>query len=159
MRVGIGYDIHPLIQGQYLVLGGVEIPYTHSLDGWSDADVLTHAIIDALLGAATLGDIGSHFPSGEAPYKDIPSLKLLRETGDKLKSQNWCVGNIDATVIIEKPRLRDFVNQIRQKLSGALGIEVSKVSIKASTANGMGFIGRGDGVSACAVVMIEHTQK
>ena len=114
MRVGIGYDVHPLTPGRKLVLGGVEIPFAKGLSGWSDADVLTHAIIDALLGAAALGDIGSHFPPGEPRYKAISSLTLLKEVVDKLVEHGWRAGNIDATIMAEKPVLRDFIDQMRQ---------------------------------------------
>ena len=154
MRVGIGYDVHPLTAGRRLVLGGIDIPFAKGLSGWSDADVLTHAIIDALLGAAALGDIGSHFPPGEPQYKDISSLTLLKEVRGKLEEHGWQISNVDATVIAESPPLRDFIDQMRQKLSQTLGIATSQVSVKASTANGLGFVGRGEGIAACAVVMI-----
>ena len=155
LRIGIGYDVHPLVEGRKLILGGVEIPYDKSLGGWSDADALTHAIIDALLGAAALGDIGSHFPAGEPEYKDISSLSLLEKTRDKLAESGFKVVNVDATVIAEKPKLADFISQMRQKLSQALGIKLEQVSVKASTANGLGFVGRGEGIAACAVAMVE----
>ena len=155
MRVGIGYDVHPLTAGRRLVLGGIEIPFDRGLDGWSDADVLTHAVIDALLGAAALGDIGSHFPPGESEYKDISSLVLLQRVRDELTKNGWQVVNIDATVLAEKPRLIDFSSRMRQNLSQTLGIDVSQVSVKASTSNKLGFIGRGEGIAACAVAMIE----
>ena len=155
MRVGIGYDVHPLTAGRRLVLGGIEIPFDRGLDGWSDADVLTHAVIDALLGAAALGDIGSHFPPGEPEYKDISSLVLLQRVRDELAKNGWQVVNIDATVLAEKPRLMDFSSRMRQNLSQALGIDVSRVSVKASTSNQLGFIGRGEGIAALVVAMIE----
>ncbi len=154
MRVGVGYDVHPLTSGRRLVLGGIEIPFAQGLGGWSDADVLTHAIMDALLGAAALGDIGSHFPPGEPQYKDISSLTLLKEVRDKLEEHGWRASNIDATIIAESPRLRDFIDRMRQQLSQTLGIDTSRVSVKASTANGLGSVGRGEGIAACAVVMI-----
>jgi 2-C-methyl-D-erythritol 2,4-cyclodiphosphate synthase len=154
MRAGIGYDAHPLVRGRKLILGGVEIPFDKGLGGWSDGDVLTHAIIDALLGAAALGDIGRHFPPGEAKYKNIPSLSLLKEVKDKLVG--FKLVNVDATIIAEKPRLADFISQMRQKLSQTLGIEASQVSIKASTANGLGAVGRGEGMAALAVAMVEE---
>jgi len=159
MRVGIGYDVHSLTPGRRLVLGGVAIPFAQGLDGWSDADVLTHAVIDALLGAAALGDIGSHFPPDAPQYKDISSLKLLKEVRDKLVEHGWRVGNIDATVIAESPRLRDFIDRMCRQLGETLGIETNRVSVKASTANGLGFIGRGEGIAACAVAMIESIPK
>ena len=154
MRIGIGYDVHPLVKQRRLVLGGVEIPFRKGLDGWSDADALTHAIIDALLGAAALGDIGAHFPPGEAQYKDISSLTLLKTTGDKLAAQGWHIVNIDATVIAEEPKLTGFIEKMRQSLSQALAIEIDQVSVKASTANGLGFVGRGEGIEARAVALI-----
>lgn len=154
LRIGIGYDVHPLVKKRKLVLGGVEIPFAKGLDGWSDADMLTHAVIDALLGAAALGDIGTHFPPGEAQYKDISSLTLLKTTGDKLAAQGWQIVNIDATVIAEEPKLAGFIDQMRQNLSQTLGIELNRVSVKASTANGLGFVGRGEGMEAQAVALI-----
>ena len=155
MRVGIGYDVHPLTAGRRLVLGGIEIPFDRGLDGWSDADVLTHAVIDALLGAAALGDIGSHFPPGESEYKDISSLVLLQRVRDELTKNGWQVVNIDATVLAEKPRLIDFSSRMRQNLSQTLGIDVSQVSVKASTSNQLGFIGRGEGIAALVVALLE----
>ena len=156
MRVGIGYDVHPLAPGRRLVLGGVEIPFDKGLSGWSDADVLTHAIIDALLGAVALGDIGSHFPPGESEYKDISSLVLLERVRDKLKENSWQIGNIDATIVAEKPRLRDFIDPMREQLSQTLGIPVGQVSVKASTSNQLGFIGRGEGMATWAIVLVEE---
>ena len=155
MRVGIGYDIHPLVKKRKLVLGGVEVPFDKGLDGWSDADVLTHAVIDALLGAAALGDIGGHFPPGEAQYKDISSLTLLKEVRDKLAAGGWRIVNIDATVIAEEPKLAGFIEKMRQNLSQALNIEMEGVSVKASTANGLGLVGKGEGMAAIAVALIE----
>jgi 2-C-methyl-D-erythritol 2,4-cyclodiphosphate synthase len=158
MRIGIGYDVHPLVKKRKLVLGGVEIPFRKGLDGWSDADALTHAIIDALLGAAALGDIGTHFPSGETQYKDISSLILLKTTGEKLASEGWHIVNIDATVIAEAPKLAGFIDQMRQNLSQALAIELAKVSVKASTANGVGCLGKGKWMEAQAVALISGDQ-
>ena len=155
IRVGIGYDVHPLILGRRLVLGGVEIPFKKGLDGWSDADVLTHAIIDALLGAAALGDIGSHFPPGEPQYKGISSLVLLEKVKRELDKNGWQVNNIDATIVAEKPKLRDFIDGMRQQISQTLGIELSQVSVKASTSAILGFIGRGEGIAAHAIAMLE----
>jgi 2-C-methyl-D-erythritol 2,4-cyclodiphosphate synthase len=154
MRVGIGCDVHPLVKGRKLVIGGVEVPFRKGLNGWSDADVLTHAIIDALLGAAALGDIGSHFPAGEVQYKDISSLALLKTTGDKLAAQGWHIVNIDATVFAEEPKLAGFIDQMRQSLSQTLAIEPDKVSVKASTTNGLGFVGQGEGMAALAIASI-----
>ena len=155
MRVGIGYDVHPLTQGRRLVLGGMVVPFERGLSGWSDADVLTHAIIDALLGAASLGDIGGHFPPGEAEYKDISSLVLLGRVRDELLKNGWQVGNIDATVVAEQPRLSSFVGEMRRKLSETLGIDVGRLSIKASSSAQLGFVGNGEGIEAQAVVLIE----
>ena len=155
MRVGIGYDVHPLVEGRKLVIGGVEIPFAKGLDGWSDADVLTHAIIDALLGAAVLGDIGTHFPPGEPQYKDISSLNLLEVVRDKLSAQGWQIVNVDATVVVEQPKLSSFIDQMRLKLSDILGISSSQVSVKASTSARLGAIGRGEGIAVYAVALIE----
>ena len=122
MQFGIGFDIHPLVAGRKLVLGGVEIPFDRGLDGWSDADVLTHAIIDALLGAAAMGDIGMHFPPGKPEYKNISSLKLLAEIKNKLTANGWQVNNIDATVIAEKPHLREYIDLMRERLHQTLSL-------------------------------------
>jgi 2-C-methyl-D-erythritol 2,4-cyclodiphosphate synthase len=155
MRVGIGYDVHPLTSGRRLVLGGIDIPFDKGLSGWSDADVLTHAIIDALLGAAALGDIGSHFPPGEPQYKDISSLVLLKKVKDELVENGFKIVNVDATIVAEKPKLRDFIDQMRQQVSQTLGIASSQVSVKASTSAGLGLVGRGEGIAAYAVVMVQ----
>ncbi len=155
MRVGIGYDIHPLTPKRKLVLGGVDIPFDKGLAGWSDADVLTHAVMDALLGAAALGDIGHHFPPGEPQYKDVSSLNLLGMTRHKLAENGWRVVNIDATILAERPRLRDFIDHMRRHLSQALGISISQVSVKATTSERLGFIGREEGIAAYAVALIE----
>jgi 2-C-methyl-D-erythritol 2,4-cyclodiphosphate synthase len=154
IRIGIGYDIHPLTPGRRLVLGGINIPFDKGLGGWSDADALTHAIIDAMLGAAALGDIGKHFPPGEPQYKGISSLILLRRVRDKLAAQSWQLENIDATVVAEQPRLGDFIDQMRQQLSQTLDIAPDQVSVKASTSNSLGFIGQGEGIAVWAVAMI-----
>jgi 2-C-methyl-D-erythritol 2,4-cyclodiphosphate synthase len=158
LRTGTGYDAHPLVKKRKLVLGGVEIPFKKGLDGWSDADVLTHAIIDALLGAAALGDIGGHFPSGEPQYKDISSLTLLKEVGEKLAAGGWGIVNIDATVIAEEPKLAGYIDNMRRNLSDAIGIEVGRVSVKASTANGVGCLGRGLWIEAQAAALIEERE-
>ena len=154
-RVGIGFDAHPLVPGRRLVLGGIDIPFDQGLSGWSDADALTHAIIDALLGAAGLGDIGSHFPPGEPSFKDISSLVLLERVNDKLTENNWRVSYIDATVVAEQPRLRDFIDRMRHQLAQTLGISQDQVSIKASTSARLGFTGRGEGIAAWAVAQLE----
>ncbi len=155
MRVGIGYDVHPLTPERKLVLGGVAIPFDKGLAGWSDADVLTHAVMDALLGAAALGDIGHHFPPGEPQYRDISSLNLLEMTKIKLAGHGWQVVNIDATILAERPRLSDFIEHMRRHLSQTLGIDISQVSVKATTSEGLGFIGREEGIAAYAVALLE----
>jgi 2-C-methyl-D-erythritol 2,4-cyclodiphosphate synthase len=156
LRVGIGYDVHSLTSGRRLVLGGIEIPFDKGLSGWSDADVLTHAIIDALLGAAARGDIGSHFPPGDPQYKDISSLILLEKIIDELAENGWQVNNVDATVVAERPRLRDFIDQMRGQLSQTLGININQVSVKAHTSDQLGFAGRGEGMAAYAVATLEE---
>ncbi len=155
LRSGIGYDVHPLVPGRRLVLGGVDIPFDKGLSGWSDADVLTHAIIDALLGAAALGDIGSHFPPGEPQYRDISSLSLLKRVAGELAEHGWQVGSVDATIMAEKPRLREYIDRMRGQLSQTLGIDVNQVSVKASTSAQLGFVGREEGMAALAVAVIE----
>ena len=133
IRVGTGYDANPLADGRKLVLGGVEIPFKQGLHGWSDADVLTHAIIDALLGAAALGDIGSHFPPGFPEFRDISSLVLLKRVKTKLDEKGWLIDNIDATVVAVQPKLSEYIIAMRQQLSQTLGIGIDQVSVKAST--------------------------
>ncbi len=158
MRVGIGYDAHQLIVGRKLILGGVIIPFVKGLSGWSDADVLTHVIINALLGAAALGDIGSHFPAGDPSYKDISSLVLLSRVKDKLAEAGFKVANIDAMVVAERPKLADYIGKMREALGQTLGINVSQVSVKAGTSNQLGFAGRGEGIAAYAVALIEGSK-
>lgn len=154
LRIGIGYDIHGLMVGRKMILGGVEIPHDKGLRGWSDADVLTHAIIDALLGAAALGDIGSHFPSGESQFKNISSLILLAKVRDKLHEQGWQISNLDSTIIAEKPKLAPYINSMKQQISEILEITNNKISIKATTSDRLGFTGRGEAVAAVAIAMI-----
>ena len=156
MRIGNGYDVHPLIPGRKLILGGITIPFDKGLDGWSDADVLTHAVMDALLGAAALQDIGYHFPPGQDEYKGASSLDLLKKVVQRLGEKGYRAGNIDVTVVAERPRLREYVDQIRGSLAKTIGIDVGKVSVKASTSNGLGFIGSGQGIAAYAVALIEE---
>ena len=158
MQFGIGFDIHPLVAGRKLVLGGVEIPFDRGLDGWSDADVLTHAIIDALLGAAAMGDIGMHFPPGKPEYKNISSLKLLAEIKGKMTANGWQINNIDATVIAEKPHLREYIDIMRERLRQTLGIPIGQVSVKASTANQVGALGYEEGLAAMAIASIQKTK-
>ncbi len=155
LRIGIGYDVHALVTGRKLVLGGVEIPFNKGLEGWSDADVLAHAVIDALLGAAALGDIGQHFPPGEPEYSGISSIVLLEQVVEKLEEEGCKVVNIDATVVAERPRLREYIDDMRHNLSHVLGLDMESVSVKASTNNGIGDIGKGEGIAAMAVALIE----
>ena len=154
-RIGIGYDIHPLVPERRLILGGVEIPFGQGLDGWSDADVLTHAIIDSMLGAAAMGDIGKYFPPGKPEYRDISSLEMLKQVNSKVTGKGWSVVNIDSTVIAEQPVLKDYIDLMREKLGHTLSIDIEKVSVKASTANGLGEIGKVEAIAAMAVTMIE----
>jgi 2-C-methyl-D-erythritol 2,4-cyclodiphosphate synthase len=158
MQIGIGFDIHPLGAGRKLVLGGVEIPFDRGLEGWSDADVLTHAIIDAMLGAAAMGDIGMHFPSGKLEYKNISSLKLLAEIKAKMAANGWQVINIDATVIAEKPHLREYIDTMRERLHQTLGLPISQVSVKASTANQVGALGHEEAIAALAIASIQKAK-
>jgi 2-C-methyl-D-erythritol 2,4-cyclodiphosphate synthase len=155
MRVGLGYDVHPLVEGRKLILGGVDIPFERGLAGHSDGDVLVHAIMDALLGAAALGDIGTHFPTTDSKYKDISSVILLGEVDKKLRSAGWQVVNIDATIAAEQPRLAPFVRQMQDNIGQALQIQSDLVSIKATTTEGLGFTGRGEGIAAYAVALIQ----
>ncbi len=156
IRIGFGFDVHSLVSGRRLVLGGTDIPFEKGLSGWSDADVLTHAIIDALFGAAALGDIGSHFPPGEPEYKDISSLVLLERTGNELARNGWQVNNVDATIVAEKPGLGAFIDRMRQQISRTLGINTGQVSVKASTSDKLDFTGRGEGIAAYAVATLEE---
>ena len=155
LRIGIGYDSHPLVLGRRLILGGVNIPHDKGLSGWSDADVAVHAMIDALCGAANLGDIGTLFPSGETEYKDISSLVLLRRTNEQVIAKGFKVVNIDVTIIAQSPELSSFIPEMRVCISHALGVESTQVTIKATTSNGLGFIGRAEGIAAQAVALIQ----
>jgi 2-C-methyl-D-erythritol 2,4-cyclodiphosphate synthase len=158
MRVGIGYDAHQLITGRPLILGGVEISFEKGLKGWSDADVLSHAIMDSLLGAAGLRDIGYHFPPNDPAYKDISSVTLLNRVADLLKSNGWRIGNIDATIIAERPLLRPFISQMKQNIALALSIGETQVGIKATTNEGMGFVGREEGIASYSVALLEKAR-
>ena len=153
-RVGHGYDAHRLVEGRRLVLGGVDIAWEKGLLGHSDADVLVHAVIDALLGAAALGDIGQHFPDKDPQYKDVSSIKLLKETGRILREAGFSVRNIDATLIAQRPKLAAHIPQMRSNIAAALGMDAAFVSVKATTTEGMGFEGAGEGISAHAVALI-----
>lgn len=154
MRVGLGYDVHKLVEKRALILGGVEIPYEKGLLGHSDADVLLHAIMDALLGAAALGDIGYHFPDTDPAYSGISSMVLLQKTGQILEENGYKIGNIDATVIAQRPKLAPFREQMRKNIAFALHIEPDQVSIKATTEEGLGFTGSGEGISAQAIALL-----
>ena len=155
LRVGIGYDSHPLVPGRKLILGGTHIFYDRGLLGWSDADVAIHAIIDALCGAADLGDIGTQFPPEEPRYENISSLVLLSKTGELLKEKGFKVVNIDVTIIAQHPELSPFIAEMRSHISQALGVESTRVTVKATTTNGLGFIGRGEGIAAQSVALIQ----
>ena len=156
MRIGQGYDVHRLVEGRKLILGGVEIPYEKGLLGHSDADVLTHALMDALLGAAALGDIGKLFPDNDPAYEGADSIELLRKVTAVLAEHGYRVGNLDCTVIAQRPKLAPHIPQMRQILAGAMGLEVSRVSVKATTEEGLGFSGQGLGIAAQAVALIEE---
>ncbi|MBR2527676.1 MAG: 2-C-methyl-D-erythritol 2,4-cyclodiphosphate synthase [Blautia sp.] len=154
MRIGTGYDVHKLVKGRELILGGVNIPWEKGLDGHSDADVLIHAVMDALLGAAALGDIGQHFPDTDPRYKGIASTKLLKEVGILLKEKGYIVGNIDATIIAQKPKLAAYLPKMRENMARQLRIDVGCVSVKATTEEGLGFTGSGLGIAAQAVCLL-----
>jgi 2-C-methyl-D-erythritol 2,4-cyclodiphosphate synthase len=156
-RVGIGYDVHPLVSGRKLVLGGVTVPFEKGLDGWSDADVLIHAIMDALLGAAALGDIGTHFPPGQPEYKNISSLALLSKVKKLLDGNHWKIGNVDVMILAEAPKLQRYMRSMTRNIAVALALTPSDVSLKASTTEKMGFVGRGEGIAVEAVALLEST--
>ena len=157
-RVGIGFDAHPLATGRPLVLGGVHIPYDLGLTGHSDGDVLVHAIIDALLGAAGLGDKGEHFPSSDPQYKDISSLVLLAKVAGLLEDGGWRISNVDATMLAQKPSLEPFIQSMREQAGTALSISVARISIKVTTTDYLGFVGREEGIAACAVASLVTEQ-
>lgn len=156
MRIGQGYDVHKLVEGRRLILGGVEVPYEKGLLGHSDADVLTHALMDALLGACALGDIGRLFPDSDPAYAGADSLKLLEEVAELLGKKGFSVGNVDVTVIAQAPKLAPHVPEIRQNLACRLGVDLDRVSVKATTEEGLGFTGRGEGIAAQAVCLVEE---
>jgi 2-C-methyl-D-erythritol 2,4-cyclodiphosphate synthase len=157
-RVGIGYDTHRFSAVRALVLGGVEIPDTPGLHGFSDSDVLAHAVIDAVLGAAALGDIGRHFPDTDPSYENADSIALLREAVARAKEAGWRVVNVDATVICERPQIAPYSEQMEERLADALNIDRADVGVKGTTNEGMGFVGRGEGIAAIAVAMLERTR-
>jgi len=156
MRVGFGYDVHRLVHGRKLVLGGVRVPFEKGLLGHSDADVLLHAIIDALIGAASLGDIGLHFPPDDPRYRDISSMKLLKHTALLIKKRGFRVVNIDSTIVSESPKLRSHIPKMNGKIARALALSAGSVNVKAKTEEGLGFTGTGEGISAFAVALIEE---
>lgn len=154
MRIGHGYDVHKLVVGRKLILGGCEIPHTHGLLGHSDADVLVHAIMDSLLGAAALGDIGGLFPDTEPQFKDANSLKLLEVVCQKINSAGYKISNIDATIIAQKPKLAGFISAMRENIAEVCKIELSQINVKATTEENLGFTGRSEGISAHAVCLL-----
>ena len=154
MRIGMGYDVHRLTEGRKLIIGGVEIPYEKGLLGHSDADVLLHAIMDALLGAAALGDIGKHFPDTDPAYKGISSIKLLKHVGALLEENLFLIENIDATIIAQAPKMRPHIDTMRKNIAEALGITMEQVNVKATTEEGLGFTGTGEGISAQAICLL-----
>ena len=156
MRIGTGYDVHRLAAGRKLIIGGVEIPYELGLDGHSDADVLVHAIMDALLGAAALGDIGKLFPDSDPAYKDISSLILLEKVGDRLTEGLYSISNIDATIIAQRPKMAPHIEKMRENIARTLKIDIGQVNIKATTEEGLGFTGEGLGIASQAVCLLEN---
>lgn len=159
MKIGTGFDAHRFVRGRKLILGGIEIPHDWGLEGHSDADALLHAICDAMLGALALGDIGEHFPDTDARYKGIASTELLRHVGAHVVQRGYRVGNVDATVVAEKPRIAPHVDAMRAKIATILECSMDDVSVKATTTEGMGFCGRGEGIAAMAVVLLEKTDR
>ena len=156
MRIGHGYDVHRLVEDRDLILGGVKIPYEKGLLGHSDADVLLHAVSDALLGAAGLGDIGRHFPDTDPAYKGADSLKLLACVAEKIRAAGYCVGNVDVTMIAQRPKLKDHIPQMQHNIAHALGSDVSRVNVKATTEEHLGFTGDGSGMACHAVCLLEE---
>lgn len=156
MRIGMGYDVHRLAENRKMIIGGVEIPYEKGLLGHSDADVLLHAIMDALLGAAALGDIGKHFPDTDPAYEGISSMKLLEKVGQLLEDNRYVIENIDATIIAQKPKMRPYIDTMRENIAGALGIELFQVNVKATTEEGLGFTGAMEGISSQAICMLQR---
>ena len=157
MRVGMGYDVHRLVENRKLILGGVEIPYEKGLLGHSDADVLVHALMDALLGAAALGDIGKHFPDNDQKFKDIDSMLLLKEVGNILKEHHYQIVNIDTTIVAQRPKLAPFIPAMRQKIAQVLAIAEDQVSVKATTTEGLGFTGEGAGIAAYGICLLSES--
>lgn len=154
MRIGTGYDVHKLVEGRDLILGGVNIPYEKGLLGHSDADVLLHAIMDAMLGAAALGDIGKHFPDTDVAYKGASSIELLKRVGEIIEENHYIVGNIDSTIIAQRPKLAAYIPAMRENIAKTLGLDITQVSVKATTEEGLGFTGNGDGIAVQAVALL-----
>ena len=154
MRIGMGYDVHKLVEERNLILGGVKIPYELGLLGHSDADVLLHAIMDSLLGAASLGDIGKHFPDTDSKYKGISSIELLKHVGNLLTKHNYKIGNIDATIIAQKPKMAPHIPKMRENIASALNISIDQINVKATTEEGLGFTGEGLGISSQAICLL-----
>ena len=154
-RIGQGYDVHRLVEGRKLILGGVEIPYEKGLLGHSDADVLTHAVMDAMLGALALGDIGKHFPDTDPRYEGADSIALLREVTRMIGEKGWKLHNLDATVAAQRPKLASFIPEMRERIAEAVGVPVERVSVKATTEEGLGITGNGEGMTATAVCLLE----
>ena len=159
MRIGMGYDVHRLVEGRDLIIGGVNIPYEKGLLGHSDADVLLHAVSDALLGAAALGDIGKHFPDTDPKYKGADSLMLLREVGRLLENECYIIENIDATIIAQAPKMRPHIDTMRRNIADALSVDISQVNVKATTEEGLGFTGSGEGISAQAICLLNSPRE
>lgn len=155
MRIGSGYDVHKLVKDRPLIIGGVNIPFEKGLLGHSDADVLVHAVIDAILGAAALGDIGTHFPDTKSEFRGISSLELLKRVFSLLDSKDYCIMNIDATIVAQKPKMSAYINDMRINISHSLNLDIDRINIKATTEEGLGFTGNGEGISANAVCLIE----
>ena len=155
MRIGMGYDVHKLVENRDLILGGVKIPYELGLLGHSDADVLIHAIMDSLLGASALGDIGKHFPDTDPKYKGISSIELLKEVGKLLKDNNYTIGNIDSTIIAQKPKMAPHIESMRKNIANALNISVNQINVKATTEEGLGFTGEGLGISSQSICLLK----
>lgn len=154
MRIGMGYDVHKLVENRDLILGGVKIPYSLGLLGHSDADVLLHAIMDSLLGAAALGDIGKHFPDSDDRYKGISSIELLKYVGSLLKENDWLIENIDSTIIAQKPKMAPHIENMRKNISEALNIDIDQINVKATTEEGLGFTGEGKGISSQSICLL-----
>ena len=154
MRIGHGYDAHRLVEGRPLILGGVTISYSKGLDGHSDADVVIHALCDALFGAMSLGDLGVHFPDTDMKLKDINSRVLLKQTLDLMKENNYTVGNVDISILVQEPKMADYISAMKENLANDLNSKASLINIKATTTEGMGFIGRGEGIAAHAVALL-----